>query len=339
MLMLRRYIESRERHFHGRDTSRVSLPFDWGSELIGVRSNGNGDALHSFRDFASDILASSDAFFRHEPISSYVLDGEILRFPSCVETPYTENNTAWGRFFPASGGVAVIVLPQWNCNWDGHVRLCRLLQRAGIASVRLSLPYHHQRMPPHLHRPEYMVSANLGQTLQATRQAVLDVRRTADWLIQRGFKKLAILGSSLGSCVAFLTFAHDERLSAGVFIHVAGYFADVVWEGLSTRHVRGSLEGHVALEDLRAIWAPISPLPYIRRLKNTTRRILMFAGRYDPTFLPRLSQQAFDEFDARHVPYQLRWMPCGHYTMGQFPFSAVVARDTVRFLTKEQGRT
>ena len=338
--MLRRYIESRERYFHGKDTSRISLPFNWGSDLVGVSSNGNGGSAHALLAFASETLQSSDAYFSYEPTSDYSVDGDILRFPSAVETPYPENNTVCGRYFDASPrSAAAIVLPQWNCGWDSHVRLCELLQRAGVASVRLSLPYHHFRKPPHLQRPEYMASPNLGQTLQAVRQAVLDVRRTADWLLERGFKSIAILGSSLGSCVAFLTFAHDERFRAGVFIHVSGYFADVVWEGLSTRHVRRSLEGHVTLDQLRLIWAPISPLPYIRRLKKPTRRILMFSGRYDPTFLPRLSQQAFDEFDAQGVGYRLRWLPCGHYTMAQFPFSAVVAKDTISFLSAEQGRT
>ena len=336
--MLRRYIESRERYFHGKDTSRVSLPFEWGFEFIGLKPQENRGSLHGLMDFASRTLQASDDFFSYEPTPKYSLDGETLRFPSYLETAYPENNTVWGRYFTASGDVAVVVLPQWNCGWDGHVRLCRLLQRAGIASVRLSLPYHHFRKPPHLQRPEYMVSSNLGQTLQATRQAVLDVRRTADWLLTRGYKKLAILGSSLGSCVAFLTFAHDDRFASGVFIHVSGYFADVVWEGLSTKHVRASLENHISLEQLRQIWAPISPLPYVRRLKNTTRRILMFAGRYDPTFLPRLSKQLFDEFDGQRVPYQPRWLPCGHYTMAQFPFSAVIAKDAIRFLRAEQGR-
>ena len=38
---------------------------------------------------------------------------------------------------------------------------------------------------------------------------------------------------------------HDERISAGVFNHVSGYVADVVWRGISTQHVRAGLEGAV----------------------------------------------------------------------------------------------
>jgi hypothetical protein len=336
--MLRRYIEAREKHFHGSDTGRTSLPFDCGTEFVGLSPDPGESPLAALHSFSQRTLAASDAFFDYVPTAEYSLEGELLHFPSAIETDYRENNTVWGRFFPGERPVALIVLPQWNCSWEGHIGLCRLLQRAGFASLRLSLPYHHFRKPAQLQRPEYMVSANLGQTLQATRQAVLDARRAADWLLAQGYSRVGILGSSLGSCVAFLTFAHDARFSAGIFIHVAGYFADVVWHGLSTTHVRKSLEGQVGIEQLRQIWAPISPLPYIRRLNHTHRRILMFSGRYDPTFLPRLSQQAFDEFDRHEVPYKLRWLPCGHYTMAQFPFSALVVKDVIHFLKREADR-
>ena len=336
--MLRRYIESREKHFHASDTRRTSLPFEYGTQFVGVTPGAGESPSAALHNFAQRTLASSDSFFDYVPTDEYCLEGEILRFPSAIETEYRENNTVWGRFFPGPRPIALIVLPQWNCTWEGHIGLCRLLQRAGFASLRLSLPYHHFRKPPQLERPEYMVSANLGQTLQATRQAVLDARRAADWLLARGYPRVGILGSSLGSCVAFLTFTHDTRFTAGVFIHVAGYFADVVWHGLSTAHVRESLEGQIDIEQLRHIWAPISPLPYIKRLKHTQRRILMFSGRYDPTFLPRLSQQAFDEFDRQEVPYRLRWLACGHYTMAQFPFNALVVKDVLRFLKREPDR-
>src|SRR5262249_42776759 len=129
--------------------------------------------------------------------------------------------------------------------------------------------------------------------------------------------------------------AHDERLSTGVFIHVSSFFADVVWNGLSTRHVRAALEPRVDLQELRFLWSPISPYPFIKRLRGTRRHMLMISGRYDPTFLPDLSQQAYDEFDRYGIPYKLAWLPCGHYTMGQFPFSAMVGYEVVKFLLRQ----
>jgi hypothetical protein len=224
------------------------------------------------------------------------------------------------------------VLPQWNCKWDGQVQLCRVLQRAGITSLRLSLPYHHHRKPPQLDRAEYLVSSNVGRTLTAIRQAVLDTKRAADWLLDRGYKQVGIVGTSVGSCVGFLAFAHDDRFSAGAFIHASSFFADVVWNGLSTKHVRRSLEGSIDLQQLRFLWSPISPYPFIKRLRGTDRRILMLSGRYDTTFLPELSQQGYDEFDRCGIQYNRVWLPCGHYTMGQFPFREIVGYRVVRFM-------
>ena len=66
---------------------------------------------------------------------------------------------------------------------------------------------------------------------------------------------LGIAGTSLGSCYAFLTSAHDRRLRANVFNLFSLYFADVVWTGLTTRHIRQGLEGRIALEQLRAAQA------------------------------------------------------------------------------------
>jgi len=332
--MLRKYIESREMHFHRRDLGRKSLPFGWGLDLVGLPPTS--DAATSLLQFASQTLKTSDNFFHYEPTSDYRFDGEILKFPTAQSTPDEENNTVYGRVFEGSRDLGVIILPQWNCDWEGHVKLCRILQRNGVTAVRLSLPYHHSRKPPHLQRPEYMVSPNVGQTIQSARQAVVDVRRTADWLLERGCRKLSILGTSLGSCIAFLTFAHDTRFAAGVFIHVSAYFSDVVCNGLATNHVRRAMDGHIQSETLRNIWAPISPFPFIERLRRTDRRILMFAGKYDPTFLPHLSQQAFNEFDRCEVPYELHWLPCGHHTIGRFPFSALLVHRIVRFLRRER---
>src|SRR5216684_4150431 len=136
---------------------------------------------------------------------------------------------------------AVLVLPQWNSDPGGHVGLCRLLAWNGMSALRLSLPYHDQRMPPELHRADYIVSANVMRTVQVCRQAVLDARRAIAWLHAQGYESIGILGTSLGSCLAMLTMAHEPLIRAAALNHISPYFADVVWNGLSTMHVRETL--------------------------------------------------------------------------------------------------
>jgi hypothetical protein len=111
-----------------------------------------------------------------------------------------------------------------------------------------------------------------------------------------------------------------------------------VWKGLSTTHVLKSLKESIDLEQLRFIWSPISPYPFIKRLRNSPRKFLMLSGRFDPTFLPELSQQAYDEFDRHKIGYDAAWIPCGHYTMGTFPFNAMAGYRIVNFLRRQRGK-
>jgi hypothetical protein len=224
---------------------------------------------------------------------------------------------------------AVVVLPQWNADEQGHVGLCRLFARFGITAVRMVLPYHESRRPPDLERAAYIVSANVGQTLQVNRQAVLDAKRAVDWLEGEGFERIGIMGTSLGSCLSMLTMAHDERLRAGAFNHVSPYFADVVWRGVSTRHVREGLERGVDLDRLREYWMPISPWPFIDRVRG--RASLLVYARYDLTFPVDLSRLLIDEFARRGVGARTALLPCGHYTTGKAPFKFIDGYHLVRF--------
>ena len=191
-----------------------------------------------------------------------------------METPHQQkNNRVHGQWFPAKfkpGArrvAAVVVLPHWNASVTQHNALCAGLTKLGISALRLSMPYHDYRMPAELQRADYAVSSNIARTIDATRQAVIDTRSAVDWLEAEGFASIGICGTSLGSCYAFLASAHDPRLRVNVFNHCSTYFADVVWEGLSSRgHIRQSLEGNVTLEQLREAWSLISPAALPRAL-------------------------------------------------------------------------
>ena len=215
-------------------------------------------------------------FTAADPGRSASGESGTLRFPSALPTPHAENNVVAARWFPSAAarrrgangqaadrGPVVLVLPQWNADAGGHIGLSRLLARFGISALRLSLPYHDVRMPPELERADYIVSSNVVRTLQSCRQAVLDARRAVDWLSGQGFERIGILGTSLGSCLSLLTTAHEPRIRAAALNHVSPWFADVVWHGLSTRHVRESLDGRIDLERLRRLWMPISPMAYL----------------------------------------------------------------------------
>jgi hypothetical protein len=225
------------------------------------------------------------------------------------------------------------VLPQWNADPGGHVGLCRLLAWNGLSALRLSLPYHDQRMPPELHRADYIVSANIARTVQVCRQAVLDARRAIAWLASQGYDRIGILGTSLGSCLALLTAAHEPLIKAAALNHISPHFADVVWRGLSTRHVREGLDGHIDLDQLRTLWRPISPQWYLERLRD--RRTLLVYARYDLTFPVDLSEDLVHSFGEQGVPHEVAVLPCGHYSTGKTPFKYLDGWILTRFLKKQ----
>jgi hypothetical protein len=294
------------------------------------------DQLDTIFRFNERAISGSDEFFSLDKVPDFSLYDGWLTFESAVKTPFAENNTAHARYFPVSDpgipaesrareiararGRAVVVLPHWNAKAHEHVALCELLNRTGIAALRLSLPYQDRRMLPGFERADYMVSANLGRTLQANRQAVLDTIAAVHWLEAQGYDRIGIVGTSLGSCIAFLTFVHEQRIRVGVYNHVSSYFGDVVWEGLTTAHVGGGGETSVTRDEVRRAWLAISPNSYVSKLMGDERRGLMISARYDLSFTPELSRLLFQECDRHGLRLKRAIVRCGHYTLGRAPY-------------------
>jgi pimeloyl-ACP methyl ester carboxylesterase len=173
-------------------------------------------------------------------------------------------------------------------------------------------------MPPELTRADYIVSSNVVRTVQVCRQAVLDVRRALWWLRDQGYDRLGLLGTSLGSCLAMLTASHEPLVRAQALNHVSPHFADVVWRGLSTEHVRKGLDGHIDLDTLRGLWRPISPWSYLDRIDG--KRTLLVYAKYDRTFPVDLSLKLIEEWRRRDQALRVAVLPCGHYSTGRAPF-------------------
>ena len=341
MAFWKNYMYRRERWYHQRDNNRLVRPLDWGLPYIVDHVNGD-DPRELFRKHSARVMQSSDDFYSLPEITDYRLEGDSLTWTSAIHTPSIENNTAHARFFPAKprNGQrprnAVVVLPQWNAQPESHVEACRIFNLIGMSALRLTLPYHLQRKPPEIERADHLVSTNIGRTIQSMRQAVLDTRAAVRWLKNEGYERVGILGTSVGSCISFLAFAHEPDLDAGAFNHVSGYVADVVWHGLSTTHVRAGFGEQVTLDELREYWRPISPFPYMSRVAAMRRRPIRFIiARYDLTFPLDLSHDAVAEARRFNLPLDIVWLPCGHYTTGELPWKAIDAWKIATFFRKQ----
>ena len=189
-----------------------------------------------------------DRWYKEQAQEGKLAKAQFLRFTSPVRSKYPENDVVNARWYPEPQHAvrsrpkqAIIVMPQWNADAFSHNALCDIFNKFGIGALRLSKPYHDIRRPAELERSDYAVSSNVGRTIAAARQAVVDVRSCIDWLASQGYEQFGVLGTSLGSCYSFLAAAFDPRLQVCAFNHASSWFGDVVWTGQSTRHVRGVL--------------------------------------------------------------------------------------------------
>jgi hypothetical protein len=364
-----RWINDWETRLTTRDTNRVVRPFEWGVEWTRAWPNVNGNYpslpqgherfLHELN---REIVANSENFFAYPTPSDFRLErrrverfatgnnqeqhhpreeyADFLRFTSPVRSPVAENNLANARWFPPRRGRtnrkkrAVVVLPHWNADGVVYNSICLVLSYFGIASLRMSLPYHDIRRPAGIERADYAVSSNISRTMDAGRQAVIDLRCCLDWLQMQGYEDFGVLGTSLGSCYAFIASAHDKRLRVNVFNHASTYFADVVWEGQSTRHIRAGVEPAITLESLRQAWAAISPPSYMDRFASKRKKTLVIYARYDRTFPHHFSEEVVAELSRRKLDFKAVCLPCGHYTVGEAPFKFVDGYHIVKFLVQ-----
>jgi hypothetical protein len=336
-----RWLEQKIRRYEhmrwAQEPNRRVLPFAWGLEYIGG-SASEADPRGFLDRFIDETIAHSDEWYASTPANDYALDGNVLTFTSQIASPWPENNRVYGQVFRArQTGPAVVVLAQWNARWEEQQDVCRWLNRLGITAVKMSLPYHDRRAIPDHPRGDYLVSANIGLTLQANRQAVLDVRRTLRWLELQGYDRLGIVGTSIGSSIAFVTICHEPALRAGAFLHVATYCGDVVANGITTLNVWESLQTKVSHEDIRRYWSPLSPFPYIAKLEGAGKKILAISGRYDPTFWPEFTNAFLREVHRDGLQIETLSLPCGHYSLGAAPFKYVVGLRLGMFLFQSLG--
>lgn len=325
-----RWIRAREEELCFRATNRVVRSFEWGLEWTrdwpcALRHPKNGHAPEEYVSHLNQLATrTSDEFFGYERPDDFALRDGLLRFHSPVRTPYEENNLVHAQWFPSQKSKrAVVVLPHWNAPADAHNALCRGLARLGISGLRISLPYHDYRMPAELNRADYAVSSNICRTVDATRQAVIDVRCCVDWLESQGYERIGIVGTSLGSAYAYLATTHDKRIAVNVFNHCSTHPADVVWAGLSTKHIRQTLEQHLDLERLRRAWMAVAPVTYLERFVAKKHKSLFIYTAFDTTFPPELAREVVAKMKHHDVDHKVVVLPCGHYTLGETPFKFI----------------
>lgn len=301
--------------------------------LDGVARDGGLGALI---DYASRHAAASASYFAVPLPPSFEERGRVLAFDSQLRSGAAANDRVEARYYPSCAGDrrAVLLIGHWNSRHAGYARFGRALAAAGISCLHLSLPYHDARETPGAGYAREMASENLGLTIQAHRQAIVDARAAIGWLEARGHACIGLVGVSLGSSIGSIVAAHDPRVAALVLVLMADDLAEVIWTGSATTHLRAALEESFTLEELKAVWSIISPNRYARLLAGRLKSVQIISARRDSVFLPHLTAQYVERLRTHGVEIELNRAACGHYSLALFPFNLWCVANICRHLRK-----
>lgn len=196
----------------------------------------------------------------------------------------------------------------------------------------MALPYHLERSRPGSSHADYMLSPNLGRTLQSMRQAVLDGRAVVRTLRAKGYREVSVLGMSLGSWVAGLVAAHEREVAKAALFLTAGSLADMVWTGRATQHIRAGLDGAIDRGELRRAWALLDLERHAEELARSDLDLQLVLARRDTVVQPELSERLIAALrEAGAAPEVLR-LNCGHYSLSLPPYIVRAGFSAVRLL-------
>ncbi|CDZ67937.1 Protein YdjC [Neorhizobium galegae bv. orientalis] len=296
-----------------------------------------GEKIEGLREFCARAdRALSDPGFFAEPTGcdqSFEVRDHWVKFPSDIQTDVPENNIVWAKITgDSSFDKALVVFHHWNAR-SRNPQIASFFSKCGITVFEIAMPYHFERGRVGSVHADYMLSANLGRTIEAVRQAVSDGRKLIRWLKSEGYEEISVLGMSLGSWVAGLTAAHDEMVARASLFLAGGSLADMVWTGRATRSIRLSLEPDVNLTDLTRAWGPLNLENYVSRLARPDLDVQFIMAKRDTVVLPEISQRLIQKLTEAGAKPQILNLNCGHYSLGKLPYIIFAGLSARRFLS------
>jgi dienelactone hydrolase len=223
-----------------------------------------------------------------------------------------ENNTVHAEYYrPRLKGPfpCVIVLDITGGDQSLSRFISTLLAENGIGGLFVQMAYYGPRRPPG--SPLRLMSPNLGQTLEAVRQTVLDLRRATAWMESRveiDPQRLGILGTSLGSFMSALTAEMEPKLGRVAVLLGGGGLVDAYYDNPQGALLRKSWEALGGTKQkLAELIAPVDPLSCAANLKD--HKLLIIAGRRDEIVPPSATMALWKATGQQ----QIVWYDCTHY--------------------------
>lgn len=270
----------------------------------------------------ADLAVNDPSFFNEDDRLKEGFEEEAswIKFKSSVHSESEENNIVLSKVTRSQlKDQALIVFHHWNAS-SRYKQLANFFARRGITVVEIAMPYHFERSRPASLHADYMLSANLGRTIQSLRQAVLDGRKLIRVLKSEGYSEISVLGMSLGSWVAGLVAAHDRTVKKAALFLTAGSLADMVWNGRATQHIRAGFRDEVELSELRRAWGPLNLENYADKLARPDLKLQVVLAKRDTVVRPELSKRLILKLEAAGATPDVLELNCGHYSLSLPPY-------------------
>ena len=196
----------------------------------------------------------------------------LVEFPS----PFTsidpeKNDTVRGALFHRADPepAAVIAMSGWGGEPLTPMLAKRLAAETKLQVLHIQMPFQEGRTPKGRRSGELTLSADLEQSLASFVQAVLDIRRAADWLVSERKvdpKRIGVMGTSLGGFMSSAVYGMDDRFACCAAQLAGADVVDVIFNGnfLTTRIARKFEADGVSREAVEKALRPACPATWAR---------------------------------------------------------------------------
>jgi dienelactone hydrolase len=236
-----------------------------------------------------------------------------VEVPSPFVSKESQNNVVPIEIYGSQSSTnrAVIVLHTLSGDLNLSRTFCHGFADRGLTAALITLPYFGSRKTRG--SSCRMIHRDPRQTLPGMRQAVLDVRRTVDWLLSDcqticRVETVGLFGVSLGGIIAALTASFEARIDTAYLALAGGGLSLLGWDAPQLRRPRDVWEKHgLPPEKYFEVAAQFDPVTYGSRLSH--KRVHLFAATDDESVPPQAAVALADAIGK----CEIEWFSGGHY--------------------------
>lgn len=228
----------------------------------------------------------------------------------------------------------------------------KILSNNGYTTLMLILPYHYERISKKDPISLAFLKGSSEVLEKKYEQSVVDIFTCVDYLQQQGFKKIHIMGFSLGGMIATIASALDKRIDKVILTVTGGNFEYSTWHSTATKIFRIEYEEdkscnpkkchqiHQEFDKAAKEWKNLEELkkypscfrydPSFFAAKLNPKDVVMFTALFDEC-VPRKSSDDLWERIGKPKRY---FLLSGHLTAHLF-YKNYILRKTLKFL--EEG--